>query len=440
MAYERLDNMKIIQLVPGSGNAFYCENCFRDTNLVMAMRGKGHEVAVVPLYLPIMSDNEHCKPDAPIFFGGINVYLQQKSSIFRKTPRWIDKLFDFPVLLKWVGKKSGMTRAEELGDMTLSMLLGEEGNQAKEVKRLVDWLEFEGKPDLVQFSNALLIGMAHEIKKRLKIPLICVLQDEDIWLDAMSASQSKLLYETISKRSEDIDAFITVSQYYKDLMCNKLDIPCERVHVVYNGIRAENYLQSDLPSNPFVIGFLERQCKEKGLGVLADSFIILKKNNRIPNVKLRLAGGMSPGDEPYVDSIKKKLKFANVMDDVEFLPNLSGKSRTDFLKSLSVLSVPAEHKEAFGVYITEAMASGVPVVQPNHGAFPELLNITKGGIIYEPNEPQALANAIESLLLNPVQMRELGNQGMNAVREKFTIELMAKQFLSIIENVANNYN
>lgn len=440
MAYERLDNMKIIQLVPGSGNAFYCENCFRDTNLVMAMRGKGHEVAVVPLYLPIMSDNEHCKPDAPIFFGGINVYLQQKSSIFRKTPRWIDKLFDFPALLKWVGKKSGMTRAEELGDMTLSMLLGEEGNQAKEVKRLVDWLEFEGKPDLVQFSNALLIGMAHEIKKRLKIPLICVLQDEDIWLDAMSASQSKLLYETISKRSEDIDAFITVSQYYKDLMCNKLDIPCERVNVVYNGIRAENYLQSDLPSNPFVIGFLERQCKEKGLGVLADSFIILKKNNRIPNVKLRLAGGMSPGDKPYVDSIKKKLKSANVMDDVEFLPNLSGKSRTDFLRSLSVLSVPAEHKEAFGVYITEAMASGVPVVQPNHGAFPELLNMTKGGIIYEPNEPQSLANAIESLLLNPVQMRELGNQGMNAVREKFTIELMAKQFLSIIENVANNYN
>jgi glycosyltransferase involved in cell wall biosynthesis len=432
--------MKIIQLVPGSGNAFYCENCFRDTNLVMAMRGKGHEVAVVPLYLPIMSDNEHCKPDAPIFFGGINVYLQQKSSIFRKTPRWIDKLFDFPALLKWVGKKSGMTRAEELGDMTLSMLLGEEGNQAKEVKRLVDWLEFEGKPDLVQFSNALLIGMAHEIKKRLKIPLICVLQDEDIWLDAMSASQSKLLYETISKRSKDIDAFITVSQYYKDLMCNKLDIPYERVHVVYNGIRAENYLQSDLPSNPFVIGFLERQCQEKGLGVLADSFIILKKNNRIPNVKLRLAGGMSPGDEPYVDSIKKKLKSANVIDDVEFLPNLSGKSRTDFLKSLSVLSVPAEHKEAFGVYITEAMASGVPVVQPNHGAFPELLNMTKGGIIYEPNEPQSLANAIESLLLNPVQMRELGNQGMNAVREKFTIELMAKQFLSIIENVANNYN
>jgi glycosyltransferase involved in cell wall biosynthesis len=428
--------MKIAQLIPGSGNAFYCENCFRDTNLVMAMRDKGHEVMVIPLYLPIMSEDAHCKPDSPIFFGGINVYLQQKSSIFRKTPRWIDKIFDFPALLKWVAKKAGMTKAEELGDMTLSMLLGEKGNQAKEVERLVDWLELEGKPDLVQFSNALLLGMAHQIKKRLNIPLICVLQDEDIWLDAMTESQSKTLYKTIAERSAEVDAFITVSNYYKDLMCNRLDIPCERVHVVYNGIRAENYEQSDLPSDPPVIGFLERQCQEKGLGILAEAFIILKKNNRVPNVKLRLAGGMSPGDEPYVDNIRKKLTSANVINDVEFLPNVSGKARIDFLKSLSVLSVPAEHKEAFGVYITEALASGVPVVQPNHGAFPELLNITKGGIIYEPNEPQALADALESLLLNPDQMRELGNQGMKAVREKFTIERMANEFLEIIDKVA----
>lgn len=428
--------MKIIQLIPGSGNAFYCENCFRDTNLVIAMRDKGHEVAVVPLYLPIMSEDAHCKPDAPIFFGGINVYLQQKSTLFQKTPRWIDKLFDFPALLKWVAKKSGMTKAEELGDMTLSMLLGEKGNQAKEVKRLVDWLETEGKPDLVQFSNALLIGMAHQIKEKLKIPLICVLQDEDMWLDAMPESQSKILYKTIEQRSADIDAFITVSEYYKQLMCDRLNLPCDRIHVVYNGIRAESYNQSELPFSPPVIGFLERQCQEKGLGILAEAFIILKKNGRIPNVKLRLAGGMSPGDEMYVAKIRQKFVDANVINDVEFLPNLSGKARADFLSSLSVLSVPAEHKEAFGVYITEALASGVPVVQPNHGAFPELMNLTKGGIIYEPNEPKILSDALEALLLNLEKMRELGSQGMKAVKEKFTIERMAKEFIEIIEKVA----
>lgn len=427
--------MKIVQLIPGSGNAFYCENCFRDTNLVMSMRAKGHDVAVVPLYLPIMSEDAHCKPDAPIFFGGINVYLQQKSSLFRKTPRWLDRMFDLPALLKWVAKKAGMTKAEELGDMTLSMLLGEKGNQAKEVKRLVDWLELSGKPDLVQFSNALLLGMAHQIKERLKIPLVCILQDEDIWLDAMPEPQRSTLYETIKQRSTEVDAFISVSNYYKQLMCDKLSLPCDRVHVVYNGIRADSYAQSEIPFNPPVIGFLERQCKEKGLGILAEAFIILKKNNRIPNVKLRIAGGMSPGDEPYVNSVRQKFADAGVSDNVEFLPNLSGKARVDFLSSLSVLSVPAEHKEAFGVYIIEAMASGVPVAQPNQGAFPELLNITKGGIIFEPNEPQVLANALESLLLNPDHIRELGNQGRKSVKENFTIERMAEEFMDVMNKV-----
>jgi len=427
--------MKIVQLIPGSGNAFYCENCFRDTNLVMSMRAKGHDVAVVPLYLPIMSEEAHCKPDAPIFFGGINVYLQQKSSLFRKTPRWLDRMFDLPALLKWVAKKAGMTKAEELGNMTLSMLLGEKGNQAKEVKRLVDWLELSGKPDLVQFSNALLLGMAHQIKERLKIPLVCILQDEDIWLDAMPEPQRSILYETIRQHSTEVDAFISVSNYYKQLMCDKLNLPCDRVHVVYNGIRADNYAQSEIPFNPPVIGFLERQCKEKGLGILAEAFIILKKNNRIPNVKLRIAGGMSPGDEPYVNSVRQKFTDASVSDYVEFLPNLSGKARVDFLSSLSVLSVPAEHKEAFGVYIIEAMASGVPVIQPNQGSFPELLNITKGGIIFEPNEPQALANALESLLLNPDHIRELGNQGRKSVKEKFTIERMAEEFIDVMNKV-----
>jgi glycosyltransferase involved in cell wall biosynthesis len=144
---------------------------------------------------------------------------------------------------------------------------------------------------------------------------------------------------------------------------------------------------------------------------------------------------MSPGDESYVNSVRQKFTDAGVSDNVEFLPNLSGKARVDFLSSLSVLSVPAEHKEAFGVYIIEAMASGVPVVQPNQGSFPELLNITKGGIIFEPNEPQALANALESLLLNPDHIRELGNQGRKSVKKKFTIERMAEEFIDVMNKV-----
>jgi glycosyltransferase involved in cell wall biosynthesis len=428
--------MKIVQLIPGSGNAFYCENCLRDKSLVKALRDQGHEVIVVPLYLPIVVDDEHCKPDTPVFFGGINVYLQQKLSFFRKTPRWIDRIFDLPFLLKYVAKMAGMTKAEELGDLTLSMLLGEKGYQVKEVERLTKWLKTVEKPDVVQFSDALLLGMAHQIKKELNVPLVCMLQDEDIWLDAIPDPQRSILWDTLAQRAEEVDVFIAVSSYFKQLMRDRLKIPSDRVHVIYNGIQTENYKQSDMTFDPPVIGFLERQCREKGLDILARAFIILKKDSRFQNVKLRLAGGMSPGDEPFVNGVRRQLTEANIINDVEFLPNLDNEERYEFLQSLSILSVPAEHKEAFGIYIIEALASGVPVVLPNHGAFPELMNITKGGIIYEPNEPQALANAIESLLLDPVYARELGSQGKKAVIENFAIEHTTRKFMEVIEKVA----
>lgn len=431
------DRMKIAQLVPGSGNAFYCENCLRDASIITELQKQGHQPIVVPLYLPIVLETDNVA-EAPIFFGGINVYLQQKSSFFRKTPRWFDRIFDLPSLLKLAGKRSGMTQASELGDMTLSMLLGEKGNQAKEVKRLVNWLKQSAKPDLVQLSNALLLGMARQIKKELGIPILCLLQDEDIWLDAMPEPLRTKLWETMSERARDVDAFVSVSEYYKGQMSHRLGIPSEKIHVVYTGIQTEKYKQSNLPYDPPIIGYLERQCKEKGLEVLAKAFAILKKDSRLKNTKLLVAGGMTPGDEPFVDSIKKYLTQSGVIDDVEFLPNLNINERIEFLSKLTVLTVPAEHKEAFGIYVIEALASGVPVVQPNYGAFTELMNILKGGIIYEPNEPEILAKELGSLLESPERAKELGNIGKKAVEEHFKIEYTAQKFVKLITSLVNN--
>ncbi len=430
--------MKIAQLVPGSGNAFYCENCLRDASIITELQRQGHQPLVVPLYLPIVLETENCKPEVPIFFGGINVYLQQKSSLFRKTPRWLDRIFDLPFLLKLAGKRSGMTQAKELGDMTLSMLLGEKGNQAKEVRRLTNWLKESAKPDLVQLSNALLLGMARQIKKELDIPILCLLQDEDIWLDAMPEPIRTKLWETMIERARDVDAFISVSEYYKEQMSQRVNIPHEKIHVIYTGIQTEKYKRSGLPFDPPIIGYLERQCKEKGLEVLAKAFVILKEDIRFKDAKLLVAGGMTPGDEPFVDSIKKYLTQSGVIDDVKFLPNLNINERIEFLSKLTVLSVPAEHKEAFGIYVIEALASGVPVIQPNYGAFTELMNILKGGIIYEPNEPEILAKEFALLLANPERARQLGDIGKKAVEEHFKIEYTAQKFVKVMTSLVNN--
>ena len=427
--------MKIVQLIPGSGNAFYCENCLRDGSLFRALRKQGHDVDRVPLYLPIASNEFDHDSDEAVFFGGINVYLQQKSALFRRTPRWIDRIFDVPGLLKWAAGKGGMTDAEELGETTISMLQGEEGRQVKELERLVARLASGERPDVVHLSNALLMGMVRRIKQELRVPVICSLQDEDIWVDALPEKQRDAVWAILTERAADVDAFIAVSNYYKDLMCERLGVPTERIHVVYSGISLEGYKQSDLLNDPPVIGFLERQCRGKGLEVLIDAFLILKKTGKVSNLKLRIAGGNLVEDRPFLKEMHQRLDGAGFSEDVEFLPNLSYEDRLAFLQSLSIMSVPAEHKEAFGVYIIEALASGVPVVQPNQGAFPELLDLTGGGILYESNEPHILADAIEKLLLDHERARELGKQGRKVVLEKFSVETMSQNVLRVIETV-----
>lgn len=427
--------MKIIHLVPGAGNLFYCENCLRDRGRIKAMRKMEHDAIVVPLYLPLLTDEAYCKPDTPVFYGGINVYLQQKSSVFRKTPRWIDRFFDSSIFLKWAAGMSGMTKAEELGEMTLSMLRGKDGNQSKELERLVEWLCLTDPPDVIHLSNALLTGMARRIKQELHVPIVCSLQDEDIWVDALPEPQRSAVWETLAERANDVDAFISVSKYYKDFMRDRLKVSDDRIHVVYNGIDLEGHEQTDLPTNPPVIGYLERQCREKGLAVLVEAFAILRKSGKVPDVKLRIAGGKIPEDELLIKEMRQLLAQQNLSDDVEFLPNLSREDKLAFLRDISILSVPAEHREAFGMYMIEALASGVPVVQPRHGAFIELLDATGGGILCDPDDPQALADAMETLLLDPERARALGKQGRKAVFESFSAERMARDMIKVLESV-----
>src|SRR6185503_3780109 len=154
--------MKIVQITPGAGGMF-CGNCFRDNALVAALRKLGHDTIMVPLYLPIRLDEEDQSAGTPIFFGGINVYLQEKSPIFRTAPKWLHDLLASPTLLKWAAGRSARTRAADLGDLTISMLRGEEGNQARELDELIAWLKEQPRPDIICLSNALLVGMARKL-------------------------------------------------------------------------------------------------------------------------------------------------------------------------------------------------------------------------------------------------------------------------------------
>ena len=432
--------MRIIQITPSAGDSFYCENCLRDAALAKAIIKLGHEGLTIPLYLPLPGEQSGSAGISPIFFGGLNVFLQQKAALFRRTPRWLDRLFDSPRLLKWIGRMAGMTSARDLGETTISMLQGEEGRQLKELDRLVEWLSTqENRPDIICLSNILLAGLAKTIKQRLGVPVVCLLQDEDGFLDGLVSPYSQQAWQIISERVGDINAFIGVSKYYTETMQQRLQLDPDRTYVVYTGISLDGYESHRAEPEVPTIGYLSRMCPDKGLDTLVDAFLKLKKNEKLRDAKLRIAGGKRSDDEAFLKKIRQKLHSHGVIDDVEFLSDFDREARIAFLRSLSVLSVPEKQPVAYGLYVLEALAASVPVVEPESGVFPELLAITGGGLLYEPNNVDALADTLGSLLLNPDKARQLGEQGRAAVFEKFNIEQTAEQMVRIYGQITEKY-
>jgi glycosyltransferase involved in cell wall biosynthesis len=430
--------MRIVQLTPGTGT-FFCGSCVRDNALAAALRGLGHDALSVPLYLPHLVDESNASEGTPLFFGGVNVFLQQHSTFFRKTPGWLDRLFDARFLLDMAAKRAGLTDMKEVGALTVSMLRGEAGNQAKELDKLVAWLEAAGRPDVVCLSNALLMGMARRIRKELKVPVVCTLQGEDYFLDGMPDPYREQAWATLRERAAEVDAFIPVSCYYGSVMQERLGLAPDRVHVVWNGIALGGYTTAGAPPDPPAVGYFARMTPLKGLDTLVDAFILLRASGRAGRVKLRMAGSMTAEDEVYVSILRKRLEDAGLAGDAEFLPNVDHAAKQSFLRSLSVLSVPATYGESFGLYVLEALASGVPVVLPRHAAFPELIDATGGGVLVEPGDPKALAEGLEAMLLDPARARALAAAGREVVLREFSVERMAKGVAGVLEEARRKY-
>lgn len=426
--------MKIIHITPGSGGTFYCQNCLRDSSLVRALQHSGHSVTMIPMYLPLLTDETEIPESAPVFFGGINVYLQEKFRAFRKTPRWLDRVFDSSWMLRMAAKNAGSTDAAGLEEMTLSMLMGPEGRQAKELDRLLEWLRTETRPDIIHISNALLLGLAGPLRKELGARIVCSLQDENVWIDAMRPEYRQKVWDIISEKSRNVDAFVTVSGYYKDYIHQQTRIPQDKIHVTHIGLPLEKYEPSVPPEHP-TIGFLTKITPESGFDILFNAFEELKKENTVPGLKLRATGGITGSNRKLVQDFRSRAAEQGFGDDVDFIDDFADSDRIEFLRSLSLLSVPIPAGEALGMFMLEAMACGVPAVQPDAGAFREIVDITGGGIIYTPNTSRALAQTIRGLLQDPERMKKLRADGNDAVRKNFSMKTYVEKTLAVYANV-----
>lgn len=423
--------MKIAFVVPGTGGAFYCQNCLRDHNFVRALQGAGADVTPVPLYLPLWSGGSPWEHETPIFFGAVNVYLQEKSAFFRKTPRVVDRVFDAPSLLRWAAEKSQSTSARGLEEMTLSMLRGEEGRQRKELDRLLRWLETRAKPDVVHLSNALLLGLAPAVKRRLGAKVVCTLQDEDVWLDAMEPGAAAKGWDILAALARHVDAFVSPSRTFAEAMAPRLRLDAGGILVVPPGLDFAGYEPASAPPDPPVLGFLSRLSEDQGFDVAVEAFRLLKARPGLETLRFRATGGFTGADREFVAALRRAVEADGFGDAFEIAEDYSRDGRIAFLRTLTALSVPVRTGVAFGLFMLEAVACGVPVIEPRAGAFPEVLGAIGGGRLFEPNEPAALAAAAEPWLRDGAAARAAALDARPAVLEHHGAPALARRLLAV---------
>jgi len=413
----------------------YCGSCLRDNAMATELIARGHDVLLLPVYTPTFTDEPNVSSDH-VALGGISAYLEQYVPLFRKTPQWLDRLWDSKAMLSLASRKSISVNPKRLGEMTVSVLKGEEGFQRKEIDKLVEWVKQLPPPDVVNLPYTLLIALARPLKEALNCPVLCTLQGEDLFLDGLQEPYRSEAFDLIRKQLDHVDLFLSVSEYYAEFMPRYLGIPAEKIRVVPLGINPQGFELREQDSNrPFTVGYLARVAPEKGLHVLAEAYRLLRQSGDLPNARFEVAGYMAADCRPYLHDIEQRLKDAQLGDEFHYRGVLDRAQKIAFLRRLDVLSMPATYDEPKGVSLLEAMACGVPLVQPRRGGFTEIIERTGGGLLVKPDDPESLAEGIREIYRNKELAAELSANGFRGVRQHYTAAHMADKLLQVYESV-----
>jgi glycosyltransferase involved in cell wall biosynthesis len=413
----------------------YCGSCLRDNAMATELIARGHDVMLLPVYTPTLTDEPNVSNDH-VALGGISAYLEQYHPIFRKTPRWLDRIWDSKTALSLASRRSISVKPQMLGEMTVSVLRGENGFQRKEIDKLIEWLSVQDTPDVINLPYSLLLGMAGPLKRALNVPIVCTLQGEDLFLDNLQEPYRSESLGLIREHRQHVDLFLSVSRYYADFMAVYLGIPREKIRVVPLGINPQGFdLRESKRSGPFTVGFFARIATEKGLHVLADAYRIMRESGELPEARLEAAGYMADDAKPYLESIQKRLRDAGLAGEFHYRGVLDRADKIAFLRKLDVMSVPATYDEPKGVSLLEAMACGVPLVQPRRGSFTEIVENTGGGMLVQPDDPRRLAEGILKIVKDERLAEELSANGFRGVREQYTAVNMADRVLEAYESV-----
>lgn len=430
--------MKIVYIASGAAN-MYCGSCMHDNALAAGMKASGEDVSLFPLYTPMRLDEESVG-ERHIFYGGIKAYLMQKYPRPFVGRDLLFRIAGSQALLRLMPRFDIGSAVDPVANaaLTISMLKGESGNQRELLEEFVAWVRSTYQPDVIHVTNALLIGVVRQFKRSLQVPITCGLHGEDIFLEGLPEPYQSDALALIRERASDVDRFLAISTAYAEMFSNWAGLDRSKIDVVWPGIALKDYADmssTSMGSRPPTIGFLARFVPEKGLHLLVDAFLHLHRSGEFPGLRLIAGGYVSRAYKPYIDGIRRMIKQNRLEDHIKLLGTLERADKLNFFKQIDVFSVPAPYREPKGISILEALAAGVPVVQPDHGAYPEWINATGGGLLHRPNDSVDLAEKLAILLRDATLRKKLGEQGRQGIFEKFSSERMAASTLAVMRTL-----
>ena len=430
--------MRIAYITAGAAGR-YCGACKRDVGLTRALIERGHNMLLLPLYTPLQTDEPDPSLDR-VFFGALNVYLQQQCSIFRRTPRSVDWLLDRPSLLRFVSGLGVETEAEELGEMTVSVLRGSEGMQRKELDKLLDFLEDEGPFDVVNLSNSLFSGFAAPIGERLGAPVVCNLQGEEGFVRHLPEEYREEAHELLRRHASEITVFVASYEAYADEMADFLDVPREKVKIVRPGLETSRYAgDRELDPEVFRVGYLSSINPRKGIDLLFDAFARLVEEHvgdAGPREDLAVGGQLLKSNEEFWEGLKADLGEKELGERLDYAGEMEMAEKVHFLKRCDVFCVPGRSAERNGMAWIEAVSAGVPLVVTDRPGLREIVDLTGGGVVVLPDDPAALADALATLRDDPDRADRLGRAAAQGAAEHFDIGETAGETLAIYESLA----
>lgn len=419
--------MHIVFLTAGAAG-MYCGACLRDAALIGALRAAGHDVLVVPLYTPLKL--EHELPHDEVYFGGLNVYLEQSFPPWRWIPASWRRVLDRPRTLNWIARFGLDTEPVKLGALTVSMLRGAEGHQRAQLDQLVAHLAAgpAGAADCFHLNNALLSGIAPALRARFGKPVLCSLLGEDSFLGAFSNRHQSEAREALQQNAAAIAGFLIPYADYAAAMHAWIGADRDRYWVVPPGVAVPK-TTAPSPSGPFTVGYLSVITPRKGLETLVEA--VIQARTAGDPLELRIAGQvLAPA---YWKRIEKRLQTAGV--PFMMLGELDAAGKAAFWGEVHALALPTRVPESKGLVALEAMAAGRAVLVPNHGIFPEMLQRCGGGALAAPEDVASWARILAAWSRDPAELAHLGQRGREGVARDYSTTVMAEAFSKAVAQV-----